>query len=158
MAFGATARHVYAVVDDAENRRKLFVKGKNNLTPYEQKALCYTFGASQVGIDPRNGNPIIAPRIIWGTEYVDVTATEAMQAAAESRSPSRRDKAKEFLIDMLGAGPVASADILEAAEENGIAKNTLYRAKDELKIKARKDGPVKDGERTWQWHLPKKAE
>jgi hypothetical protein len=158
MAFGATARHVYAVVDDAENKRKLFVKGKNNLTPYEQKALTYTFDASQVGIDPRNGNPIIAPRIIWGTEYVDVTATEAMQAAAESKSPSRRDKAKEFLIDMLGRGPVASADILEAAEENGIAKNTLYRAKDELKIKARKDGPVKDGERIWQWHLPQKAE
>jgi hypothetical protein len=31
VTFGATARHVYAVVDDAENERKLFVKGKNNL-------------------------------------------------------------------------------------------------------------------------------
>src|SRR5262249_45354506 len=31
LAFGATARHVFAVVDDPEHKRKLFVKGKNNL-------------------------------------------------------------------------------------------------------------------------------
>ena len=31
LTFGATARHVYAVVDDAENKRKLMVRAKNNL-------------------------------------------------------------------------------------------------------------------------------
>jgi DNA polymerase len=158
MAFGATARHVYAVINDLENQRKLFVKGKNNLTPYDQQALSYTFDTRQVGIDPKSGNQIIAPRIVWGKDYVDVTATEAMQAAADSKSPSRRGSAKEFLMDTLSAGPVPSADVLEAAKEEGISKNTLYRAKDELKIKARKDGPVEDGERTWQWHLPKRPE
>jgi hypothetical protein len=157
MAFGATARHVYAVIDDPENKRKLLVRGKNNLTTYEQKALSYTFGTRTVGNDPKSGNEIIAPHIIWGSDHVDVTATEAMQAAVDSGSPSRRGNAKEFLIDMLSAGPVASADILEAAKENGIAQATLYRAKNELKIKARKDGPAKDGERTWQWSLPEKT-
>jgi hypothetical protein len=37
LAFGATARHVYAVVDDAENKRKLLVKGKNNLAPRDTR-------------------------------------------------------------------------------------------------------------------------
>jgi DNA polymerase len=157
MAFGATARHVYAVIDDAENKRKLFVKGKNNLTIYEQKALSYTFDASQVGVDPRNRTPIIAPRIIWGIDYVDVTAAEAMQAAAESKSPSRRDKAKEFLLDLLVGGPLPSDEIQEAAKENGISKSTLYRAQGELKIRALKDGAKNDqGVITWRWHLPEK--
>ncbi len=44
LAFGATARHVYAVVDDPENKRKLLVKGKNNLAPHDTKALAYGFG------------------------------------------------------------------------------------------------------------------
>jgi hypothetical protein len=156
MAFGATARHVYAVIDDPENKRKLLVRGKNNLTTYEQKALSYTFGTRTVGKDPKSENPIIAPHIIWGTDHVDVTATEAMQAATESSSPSRRDKAKEFLLDMLADGPVPSDDIKDAARENGISKNTLYRAQGELKVKAVKDGPKNDkGESTWRWHLPK---
>ena len=51
MAFGATARHVYAVVDDAENKRKLMVKGKNNHAKSSQKALAYYFGEADVGED-----------------------------------------------------------------------------------------------------------
>ena len=157
LAFGATARHVYAVIDDPENKRKLLVRGKNNLTTYEQKALSYTFGTRVVGNDPKSGNPIIAPHIIWGTDHVDVTAAEAMQAAAESKSPSQRDKAKEFLLDILAGGPVPSDDIQEAAKENGISQKTLYRAQSELKIRAMKDGPKNDqGEITWRWHLPEK--
>ena len=31
LAFGAVARHVYGVIDDAENKRKLFVRAKNNV-------------------------------------------------------------------------------------------------------------------------------
>jgi putative DNA primase/helicase len=31
LAFGAVARHVYGVIDDAENERKLFVRAKNNV-------------------------------------------------------------------------------------------------------------------------------
>jgi hypothetical protein len=154
LAFGATARHVYAAVNDAENKRKLFVKGKNNLAPSEQKALAYNFGVREVGRDEKTGERIFAPHIVWHPEYVDVTASEAMQAAAESKAPAARDSAKTFLRDMLSAGPVAKAEIEEAAEANGIAERTLHRAKGELGIQAVKDGPVKDGQRTWRWHPP----
>jgi DNA polymerase I-like protein with 3'-5' exonuclease and polymerase domains len=154
LAFGATSRHVYAVVNDPEHGRKLFVKGKNNLAPAEQKALAYSFGTRQVGADANTGELIWAPRIIWAPEHVDVTATEAMQAVAESKAPAARDMAKEFLQDMLASGPMAATYIEEAAKANGIARRTLFRAKAELNIRAEKDGPVKDGERTWQWHPP----
>jgi hypothetical protein len=97
LAFGAAARHVYAIVDDAENGRKLMVKGKNNLAPSKQKALAYQFATKDVATDPNTGVVITAPHIIWHHDYVDVTASEAMQAATENRSPSVRDEAKEFL-------------------------------------------------------------
>ena len=50
------------------------------------------------------------------------------------------------------------ADIEEAAEANGISRRTLFRAKAELKILAMKDGPMKEGQRTWRWHLPQARE
>ena len=67
LAFGATARHVYAVVDDADNKRKLFVKGKNNLAAYDQanKTLAFHFDSRIVGTDDA-GKKIEAPRIVWG--------------------------------------------------------------------------------------------
>jgi putative DNA primase/helicase len=155
LAYGAVARHAYAIVDDPENHRKLFVKGKNNLASRDQKTLAFSFGEREVGIDKRTGAPIVAPHIIWHTEPVDITALEAMQAAAESKSPSARDDAKQFLEVLLSDGPVNAKDGIEAAEANGISVRTLKRAMSDLKIAAQKDGPIVDGERTWRWHLAK---
>jgi hypothetical protein len=39
LAFGVTAGHAFAAVDDAENKRKLFVRGKNNLARSDIQAL-----------------------------------------------------------------------------------------------------------------------
>jgi DNA polymerase len=154
LAFGATARHVYAVVNDPDNQRKLFVKAKNNIAPAEQKALAYVFQMREVGPDVKTGEPIWAPHIVWAPDHVDVTATEAMQAAAESKAPAARDTAKEFLADLLINGPLPSADVEEAAIANGIPRRMLFRAKGELKIVARQDGELKAGHRVWRWHLP----
>jgi putative DNA primase/helicase len=155
LAYGAAARHVYGVVDDHDNNRKLFVKGKNNLAPRHQQTLAFGFDEREVGTDKRTGAIIQAPYIVWHPDPVDITATEAMQAAAESKSPSARDNARQFLEALLSDGPAGSKDVHEAAKENGISRITLRRAKDDLKIEVKKDGPVVEGERTWQWHLPK---
>jgi hypothetical protein len=149
LAFGAAARHVYAVVDDAENKRKLLVRGKNNLAP-ATKALAYSFSVCEVGRDPKTDQTIHAPRIVWHPKHVDVTAAEAMQAATEAKSPTARDEAKTFLADLLANGPVTKNEIEECADANGIAERTLFRAKGDLKIIAKKDGP--NGE--WTWRLP----
>jgi hypothetical protein len=44
--------------------------------------------------------------------------------------------------------------VLRARAEVGKAP----RAKAELKIVAIKDGPMKEGQRTWRWHLPQAGE
>jgi putative DNA primase/helicase len=149
LAFGAAARHVYAAINDADNKRKLFVKAKNNLAP-DTKALAYSFDLREVGQDHQTGAPIWAPHVLWHPEHVDVTATEAMAAANNAKSPAARDSAKKFLSDLLAAGPVAKCDIEEAAEANCISSRTLERAKAELGIIAKKDGP--NG--SWTWRLP----
>jgi putative DNA primase/helicase len=151
LAFGATARHVYAVVDDAENKRKLFVKGKNNLAPHNTKALAYGFGAREVGKDKKTGEAIWAPHIIW-TQHVDVTATEAMQAAGGQAGYAKRE-AREFLLPRLEDGPVKVEVIRHEAKQNGISAATLRRAKKDLRIESHKEMGKVDGE--WTWELPK---
>jgi putative DNA primase/helicase len=153
LAFVATARHCYVVVDDPENKRKLFVKAKNNLAP-DSKAMAYGFGLREVGQDRKTKETIWAPHILWHPQYVDVTTVEAMEAAASTKSPAARDSAKKFLSEMLANGPVPKHDIEEAAEANCISERTLWRAKDDLHIVAKKAG-LKKG---WTWQMPEKSQ
>jgi hypothetical protein len=142
-------------VDDAENKRKLMVRAKNNLSPNTaDKALAYHFNNSEVGKDEETGEAITAPYVIWEPKHLDVTATEAMQATNENKSPVARDTAKKLLLDMLANGPVPAVEIKEAAEANGIAERTLYRAKEELGIQIQKDRSKATG--PWSWYPPKK--
>ena len=150
LAFGAAARHVYAVVADVENNRTVMVKGKNNNAPRDQRALAYTFATKEVATDPETGAPIIAPYVVWESEHVDVTAAEAMAAANEGRAPGARDKAIKFLQNELAVGPRAAKELTEMAEANDISTRTLRRAKLELGVLSAKSGP--DGE--WTWRLP----
>src|SRR4029077_20705512 len=62
LAFGAVARHVYGVIDDSENERKLFVRAKNNVAAkIKNKTLAYRFGALVVDKDEETGADIMAP-------------------------------------------------------------------------------------------------
>jgi hypothetical protein len=101
---------------------------------------------------PHNSNPIVAPFIVWEDAHIDVSAVEAMQAANEFKSPTARDSAKQFLHELLNGGPVASSEVEEAAKANGISKRTLYRAKNDLSIIAKKDNGTPEG--VWTWRLP----
>ena len=151
LAFGAVARHVYGVIDDAENKRKLLVRAKNNVAAkIKNQTLGYRFGVRAVGTDEETGATIEAPYILWESEYVDVTAVEAMQAAAETKSPAARDEARKFLRDLLAKGPTLKTEIEDEATANGITGRTLFRAKKELQIAAKRDG---EGGK-WRWHLP----
>jgi hypothetical protein len=151
LAFGAVARHVYGVVDDAENDRKLFVRAKNNVASKgKNQTLAYRFGLREVAKDPETGEPINAPFILWEHNYVDVTAIEAMQSAADNKSPGQRDAAKRLLTEMLANGKALQSEIREAAEANCISARTLYRAKEELGVVAVKDRGVAGH---WYWEL-----
>ena len=150
IAYVAAARHVYAVLDDPEDKdSKLFIKAKNNLAR-DTKALRYGIGVKTVGHDARLGVDIEAPFIVWHSQHVEITANEAMQAAG-NRTAKR--EAREFLLERLETGPVNSADIIEEAKQEGIAVKTLRRAKKELGVKSRRQGGTNG---TWFWELPSK--
>jgi putative DNA primase/helicase len=156
LAFGAVARHVYGVIDDAENGRKLFVRAKNNVSAKSRdKTLAYRFGAREVGKDDETEAPIIAPHILWEPSYVDVTAVEALQAVIDNKAPGVRGAAKKLLQDMLAAGPMPQTEIEEAAEANDIGKKTLRRAKQDLGVVTEKER--KPGGK-WLWRLPRAGE
>jgi transcriptional regulator of acetoin/glycerol metabolism len=128
-------------------------RAKNNVAAkIKNKTLGYRFGAREVGKDEETDELIIAPHILWDLEYVDVTAIEAMQGAADTKSPGARDEAKKLLSDILAKGPVLKTEIEEAAEANGISRMTLYRAKRDLQVKADKDRTKPGGK--WTWQLP----
>jgi hypothetical protein len=133
LAFVAAPRHVFGVIDDPDNGRKLVVRAKNNLTDADQKkkSLAFHFDVKQVGVDARNDKPIQAPFIVWEPDYVDVTASEALSAVNQNKAPGALDDAKEFLRDILvaGGGRAPKADIEEAADAEKIAPITLRRAK-----------------------------
>src|SRR5262245_11059862 len=149
IAYVAAARHVYAVLDDPEDKNsKLFVKAKHNLAR-DTRALRYGMGVRKVGHDKRLGVDIEAPFIVWHPQHVEITANEAM-AAAEGRTAKR--EAREFLLERLEAGTVNSDDIIEEAMQEGIAVMTLRRAKKELGIRSRKQRGSADG--AWVWELP----
>jgi AAA domain-containing protein/primase-like protein/bifunctional DNA primase/polymerase-like protein len=151
IAYVAAARHVYAVLDDPEDKNsKLFVKAKNNLAP-DKKALRYGFGVKTVGHDTRLGKDIDAPYIVWHPQHVELTANEAMQAA-DGRSGYAKREAREFLLERLADGPVRADEIFEEAKQNGINQKTLKRAKKDLNIRSRKETGKMDGE--WTWELP----
>jgi hypothetical protein len=155
LAFVAASRHVYAVVHDPDTRRTLLVRGKNNLARRDDRALAFRIDVREVGRDQRNGRPIEAPFLIWESEYVDITATEALQAINESKAPGARGQAKKWLRELLRNGPVLQTEIEEACKAEGIAIKTLRRAQKELGVIPRHDGPPNsEGNKTWRWHLP----
>jgi putative DNA primase/helicase len=157
LAFAAVARHCYAIIDDAEHERKLFVKAKNNIVRYGVQTLAYRFQVREVGVDKITGKTVSASYIVWDPEPVDVSASEAMEAAnSDGANIAARDDAKMFLKNKLTAGPVKAADLKEEAEANLISERTLKRAKQNLRVVAWKEKSRLDGD--WFWELPKEGE
>jgi hypothetical protein len=153
LAYVAAARHVYVVVDDAENEKaRLFVKAKNNLAP-DKHALRFMVGTRMVGRDPKTQSEIWAPHVLWDSEHVKITATEAMEAeAGGGGARARRQEAEDFLKSRLAYGPVLQTEIEEEARANSISVSTLRRAKKDLKVQPKKEAKI-DGK--WLWELPK---
>ena len=154
LAYVAAARHVYVVVDDAENdKARLFVKAKNNLAP-DKHALRFMVGTRMVGHDPETKEEIWAPHVVWDNKHVEVTATEAMEAAeggGAGRATAR--EAEEFLKTKLAHGPVLKQEIEEEAKAMDISvTGALKRAKLKLGIKTYKEKGKLNGH--WLWELP----
>ena len=148
IAFTGAPRAAFAVIDDAENDgRKLFLHAKNNLAAPPQ-GLAFRLEQTIVA------DSIVASRVVWDGEPVDITANQAMAAeAAGTEGRSATAEAEEFLADLLAGGPLPQKEVKAAAEGAGLAWATVRRAKDRLGIKPHKAGM--DG--GWLWGLARRC-
>jgi putative DNA primase/helicase len=154
IAYAAIGRSIYVALDDPDNEDAfLFVKAKCNLAPRDLPALRYTIAnARQVGFDKKLNKPIEAPFIVWDENGVQITALEAMEAAAGGMRGNAKKEAEDFLCSKLANGPVLADEIYAEAKACCIAIATLRRAKRDLNIISEKEhGTTKGG---WCWRLP----
>jgi hypothetical protein len=144
-AFTGIARAIWHLSRDPNDKtRRLLLPGKNNLAPEGDG-----FAFSIIG-DP--------PALAWERDPVRISADDGLAAEngvdeKPGPAPDTRNRAAEWLRDLLAAGPMQVTDIQAEAEAAGYAPGrwrTVHRAKDELGIK-----PYKAGfSGAWTWRLP----
>ena len=77
-------------------------------------------------------------------EIVHITSSELLEGFTKR---TEKQRAKDFLVDLLSDGDYPSTEIFQRAEGLGISKRTLETAKQELKVKSIRDGT------NWVWEL-----
>jgi len=147
IAFGALARVVMVTAssndDDDCKGWRLLTRAKNNIG--------LDGGGFEYRLDRCEQDLVEAARVVWGTA-VDGSARQllARTECDPSEQKNARERAIDWLVGQLSAGPKATNDLKEAAEESGVAWRTVERAKGALKISATRTS--EDG--GWVWSMP----
>lgn len=149
LAFVAAARAAFLVVKDAQDpERRLFLNLKNNLGPDSGDGLAFRV----VPVTLAAG--LATSRLEWEAQPVTITANDALAAMANSSGErSALNDAKEFLRNLLAAGPLSSKEVRKAAQAEGHSWVTVRRASDALGVLTDKEG-FRGG---WRWSLPSKV-
>jgi hypothetical protein len=134
------------MVGDHPDREQVFVLAgqKHNLSK-PPESLAYRIRSAAIDDD----TAII--------EYLGVSEVTAQQMTTAPQDEGERDRlteAREFLRDILRAGPVLTKRIKAEAAEADIAWRTVERAKASLKVQALKD----PDSGKWMWTLPSPPE
>jgi putative DNA primase/helicase len=146
-AFIAAARASFLVIREPETERRLFLPLKNNLGD-DKSGLAFTIEERDTPSGFR------APAVRWSDDPVTVTADEVLTALAEPGDEhGALAEAKDFLLDLLTAGPAGAKDMERLARDAGISKRTLDRAKGALGVKSTRIGELGQGGK-WVWALP----
>jgi len=150
IAFVGAPRIALAVIEDAENDRRLLLHAKNNLAP-PPLGLAYRIKEKIVG-DP--GRAVTAPYIAWDDEHVTMTANDALASESASGGHSTASsEVEEFLTSLLSDGPVAAKQVRADSEAAGLSWTTVKRVKSRLGIRAEKAGM----DAGWSWSLPRRG-
>ncbi len=140
IGIGGAARSAMVVAEDPDNRdRRIIAPTKSNLGP-RTTSLVYRIEA----VDD-------TPRIVWDGTSDHGAEALLTQSSAEERS--QRTTAKDFLRETLADGPMESEKVCWLAETLDLKRSTVWRAKKELGIRARKAGFASG----WTWELPSDA-
>ena len=68
----------------------------------------------------------------------DVVADQLTTAPATADEKTERSEARDFLLERLADGPLPSEEVIKAAQDVGISKRTLERARKELGVTSRR--------------------
>ena len=147
IAFSGVARAVWLFAENPDSAGEyLMLHGKMNVAR-KQESRCYQMKERNLVIE---GEPAAVPFIEWG-ETSKVDAERVLGAAASRDRAEKIADASKWLSEFLTQDKPAK-EVYEAAEQHGIAKRTLERAKSKLRIESEKT------ENGWVWHLPLEGE
>jgi len=136
-AFVHAPRAVYLLEKDEDDPgRRLFLELKNNLGP-DQQGLAFRFNADQ--------------RIVFEDGPVEHTAQSYYQQQEQRHAPARKE-AREWLLEVLGGGPVLASEIRSQANSAGMNHNTLDAARRELGVRSERHGFGRGAK--CYWYLP----
>jgi len=140
--YAGTARSMLMIVKDPEDpeRNRIVSHIKSNLAPKMRESLTFLLD--------KNLNP---PFQWSGTCDVDPDHLTNPETASSSDEKSKLEEAMDFYRQILADGPVLIPEVRRYAEELGIAKRTLERARQALGIKAKQRGFGETKE--WEWSL-----
>lgn len=123
--------------DENDPARREILPTKNNVGP-DARGIAYR---------------IVDGRVVWDDAPVTRTADEALEhRPSQGRASGESlNAASEWLRERLAGGAMESGILLPEAEQAGHRERTIWRAKKELGIVARRDGG-RGG--VWLWELP----
>lgn len=141
------ARSVVVIGRDADDKSKIIMgHSKSNLAPHGSSL---SFEIEQIGFDEM-GRPISGDFLYTGIS--GKTPDQILSGAESKKKPSPvLNEALEFLRELLkeNGGKVKPADARKQAEEIGISRATLDRAREQLRLKSKHE----DGN-NWYWVEP----
>ncbi len=135
----AAVRMALLVCRDPEDRaRRILAVEKSNLSP-EAVSLAYRLEAVPVeGLK----EPVVRIRWEGNSRY----SADDLLASVDKRKP---EQAKGFLAEVLAQAPRPSEEILDLGRQRGIGRESIWKAKKELGILARKRAFAGG----WEWEL-----
>lgn len=138
IAYSAAARVVLLAGQDSETGNRALIWVKGNLSAPA----------------PAIGYEIADARFAWLGES-QLTAAQLLAPDADASERPAQREAEDFLRQVLADGPRPAKDTTKEAEEAGIARRTLWRAKTALDVVADREGEAgKRGAGKWVWRLP----
>ncbi len=147
VAFNAVARITLATAMGSDGEGRM-VRAKNNVG-VTGDGFAYSIAVADRDI---GGQASQVSKIEWGSSLHGF-ADELLGEVESKRLP--KDEAAEWLAAALHAGPVASKELKEKAEADGVAWRTVERAKEALDVTAIRHGEQgRRGGGAWAWRLP----
>jgi hypothetical protein len=139
------ARMAFVVGKDPQDEnRRVLASTKNNLA-LPPKSLVF-------GLEEAEGGSV---RVDW-LGHSEVSAKDILATPQDQEHADARSEAVEFLNDVLADGPMPAKQVLQEADDAGIAEKTLRRANNLLDVLVYRESAAgeKRGSGRWMWKLP----